>query len=839
MGSGNILIKRFKQHYGLDLKSNDLTRDERFASAMRNAQYKRSGAIEKRKGFQGASVSQGGHGLFEYNRISPSTGLETPELLAASDTLYKSLQSVLTVTYVGADPTALISIYFDTATSQYRCQILEGAAVVLDSALGIGFDEASPVTIDTLRAAIDALANFTATLTGATTTPAAFVETVLNHDLTIDPLAAVARYWSGVNKTVSAPFAGSETNKNAVDFENITSVQVQNVLYLANGYDYTQKYDGQTLYRAGLPDVVSLTTALGGAGAVTGTNYFHKAQYIQIDAVGNVVEGNVLQNATALNPVAQSINVTVANIQAASGFNTNCAVVVGAQVAVNTITVDDGSGGSHTIKSGDTAYFFDAVSAAYVERLVTAVAATTITIAGAAVTVADNAVISNNLRIALYRNETSGGSPTVFFLVAEVPNNSFAATQVHNDNLADASLGAQLIDPLTDRSAPPSGRYISAFRNQLVLAGNEDAPNTVFYSDVESPEYFPAGVTAFDVNSPSGDMITGIGANNEVFAVFQRKSIHVVSGDIAANNIRVDQVTHDLGCAAHATIKDIRGALFFMSDVGPRRMVGGQVPIALGESVDSPVSSRVDPAFEQFVQTDDERFVLKRATAAHDRAGEKYILYIPAESVESGDKYANAQYSRVYAYDYSRDAWLEWTALNMSGGAAFLGEDFFWVERRYSAFATAVTHVAYRRHSLDDAWAYQDNADAIDFSYSSQWEALGEPSVLKQFKQIRVFSLEDLRNNELMLTVKTELNYVHDVTHSEFDLEFSGGGYGISEYGDAAYGDPAESAKKYKLLNGRTRSLRVIFENDREQENVLITGWELECVAPFKPGFKT
>jgi hypothetical protein len=108
------------------------------------------------------------------------------------------------------------------------------------------------------------------------------------------------------------------------------------------------------------------------------------------------------------------------------------------QVSVSTITVDDGSGGSHTMKVGQTAYFYDSVSASFVTREITAVAATTITIAGAAVTVADNAVISNNLRIMILRTVSTG---TIYKFVAEIPNNSFSATQVYTDATADASLG--------------------------------------------------------------------------------------------------------------------------------------------------------------------------------------------------------------------------------------------------------------------------------------------------------------------------------------------------------------------------------------------------------------
>lgn len=834
------LTKRYINHRGLDLKSSDLTRPVEFAADMLNAQYRKTGAPEKRAGYQPHAPSNGGHGFFEYNRIHPTTGVEELIGVSVSNKLHRTKTTTLTVSYSGLNPSAILNLLFDPDTDVYRLQILEGTSTVLDQSLKTGFDESPIYTITTLAAAINAISGFSATVSGDGSISAAFLKITRDYDLVAQSASLQARYWSDVNTTITNPFAGSETNKNDDDFENVTAHQINNVLYLANGYDFTQKYDGQTVYRAGVPTPASISSSLA-AGGVTGTNYYHKAQYIQIDAVGNVVEGNTLRTTTGLSPVGQSMDVTVANIQAGTGFNTNCAIVAGAQVAVNTITVDDGSGGSHTMKVGDTAYFFDGVSAGYVSREVTAIAATTITVAGSAVTVADNAVISNNLRIGIFRNQTSGSTPTVFYLVAEIPNNSFAATQVYNDNLADAALGAQLIEGATDRSPPPKGRYVSAFKNQLVIAGDPDFQNTVYWSDVDGPEYFPnIGTNQADVPSQKGSVITGIAPNNEVFAVFQNPGIHIISGDIATGNIRFDQITSDLGAVAHATIQEIKGTLYFLSDVGPRKMVGGQLPLPLGQAVgdDQFTASRIDPVFDQRGMEDSEIYQLKRAIGFHDRKGEKYWLYLPTESETGGNKHANSN-SLIFAYDYSRDAWLKWNNMNLSGGAIQLGDEILWIERRYSSVNTSVDHVMYRQMRLNDAWDYQDHLLPIEWNYKPQWEALNEPSVYKKFIAIRIFSIEELQNNDLMLTVDTEVNYKPDVSVASFDFDFGGGGYGNNAYGTAPYGDLIEVAQKHRLSGGRFQSFRPIFSNELDQQNVILTGWELEIATPYRLVMKT
>ena len=44
----------------------------------------------------------------------------------------------MNVTYTGSGASATISIFFDTATDQYRYQVVEATNVLVDSALGLG-----------------------------------------------------------------------------------------------------------------------------------------------------------------------------------------------------------------------------------------------------------------------------------------------------------------------------------------------------------------------------------------------------------------------------------------------------------------------------------------------------------------------------------------------------------------------------------------------------------------------------------------------------------------------------------------------------------------------------
>jgi hypothetical protein len=836
----HLIEERYDNHRGINPKANDLTRDRNFASGMLNAQYSRdSGAVEKRKGYQGHAAHVGGYGLFTYNRIDPTTEDADPEVLAIDKNLHTLTENTFTVAYAGAATNCTISILYIPDEDEYKCQIVEGTSTVLDESLGIGFDEASPITLANLKTAIDAVTGFSATITGTTSTPAAFLKSVRNWDLssaTGANFVGVAKYWTQVNSTVTNPFNTSYTNRNDENWENVSAQELQNCIYFANGYTEIYKYDGQTFYRAGVPSVASLTSALGAAGNPNGTNYYHRAQYIQYDAAGNIVEGNLAITASGVNAVNQRITVTVANIQASTGFNTNCAVVAGAQAGVTTITVDNGSGGSHTMKVGDTAYFYDSVTADYIERSVTAVSGTTITISGANVTVADNDVISNNLRIAIYRNKTAGSTPSIFYLVAEIPNNSFAATQAYTDNLADASLGALLIPPITDRSPPPKGKYLASFQNSLIIAGNPTYRRRLYWSDIDGPEYFPTDTNQQDVETISGETLVGIAPSGTVLAIFTNRTTSFLSGTIGDNNIRIETKAYDIGCDAHASIIQVEGFTAWWSGSGPYFSINGQMPEPLGKNQDG--AGRLENVMVQDGMLEEEIFKPKRIVAFNWAAEQKALWFLPAESEDgSNNIYPNSN-SVIYAYDYTRDAWLKWNNINMAAGAVnFLNETYF-QERRYSSFATAIKSIFYRFHNSNDAFDYQDNAGAISWEYDTAWEALGKPSVLKRFLEVKLYSLEEIPNNEFTVTVTQEINYRRDTADIQFTIDFTGVGYGQSAYGTAGYGDTADGTLRHDMYRNRIRSTRLRFSNSEEQANCLISAWEFLIAAPYRPEFK-
>lgn len=821
MSAKNVITKNFGNFKGLDLRSSDLQRPEGYCSAMLNAIHNKSNVISKRKGYQQKMTSLAGKGFETFGNVDLVTNLASEELVSAGDTLYKRITNTLNITYTGSGTVYFSVLFVDT---EYMCSLLVDQVEILNMSLGVGRDETTPVTIANLSSTIDALADFTSTVTGVGTVPAAFLdaqEYVLLESGVLNTFDAYS--FTAVNSPQSIMFPETQSHVNDNDFINASMINARNVLFIGTGYDELMKYDGQNLYRAGMPTGV-LPTSVATADVTTISNSALKyiITYYQKDAKGNIIEGIASAPSAPLNITNDGISVTLTNILANSAFNTNCGIVNGAQISVNTITLDSG----HTLKVGDTAYFKDAISAAYVERNITAIAATTITIAGAAVTVADNAVISNNLRIELYRNTAAG---TTYSLVEELPNNSFAATQTYLDLVADANLGAEYVTPIKPHGLPPKGRFLNYYRNQLFIADNL---NTVYYSDIDNPEYFPPGDQAFDVYTNRGDSIIGLGSLPNLLVVFKGKSIHAATGDFSQDSFRVDQVNKgEIGCVAHHTIKEVNGSLYFLSEKGV---------FSISDSAQlTDLSYNIDPEFTKPGIT----YNLRKAVGMNWVFQDLYVVMLPTETSTAGDYYLDTVNSKVFAYDYTRSSWFQWDNINALGGMILSDNVLWFIERRFSANSGSVVYGAYRFNDTGTYLDYLDHDEAIVFSYGTAWESGEQPSLYKKFLRLKMYSLEgDFKDGEIIpfsVDVAFQFNYIpNDIGTTNLDFTGGGLGYGDDAYSDDAYGSSNLLEVVARMPATKCRSLRMVMTNSEILENILISGYELEVAVPYQEFIK-
>lgn len=819
---------------GLELKSSAVEADPNRSSDMTNFTRLDAAVDTSREGFQrrtDSSVQNGGYGTILYRKVDDTTGAVSLERLMVGSKLYRVKEGSLALTYTGSGASIFVSMLFDETDSAWHFKITEDGVEVLDETLSVGYDEASISTIDDLRATIDALTDFGATLTGSTSTPAAFLPTTENTAFASGALALSYEYVEEVNHPTSATaaFNGLHGQRNAAQFENASHVEMQNVVYIATGYDELKKYDGVDCYRAGLP-LPTIDSISGTSGSVPAGTYRHVVTLEQKDAQGNIFESMVSAEEPTTLGAPGGFSLTVDSVSSNSGFNTDCAIVAGAQSTVNTITVDDGSGGNHTMKVGQTAFFYDEVSADFVEREITSVAATTITVDGAAVTVTDNRVISNNLKFNVYRSLVGGF--TYFFSGIGDANNSFASTQSFTDVVLDANLGGALLDPAlvgAEAGLPLKGKYIEVFRGRLLVSGAPSQPKTVYFSDSASPEAFPAA-NSFQIAGPLNSPISALLAGNEFTWILTDDQAFILVGNLVAGQFRVDLVASEIGCSAHATALDIDGTQYWYGKDGYYATSGGSIP--------AKISDDINTIFTSGKTIDGDVFTSKRAVATYDPTIEKILLYLPVETTIGGNLHPTTD-SRVMVYDRRDREWFQWKGLNLAGGVVEADGKLYWTERRYSSFDSnmAYHHIAQLR--ANSIYDYIDHDVKIDWEYDGHWEDLGEPSIAKKFLRWKGFVVEPTFQANFTLTVKTERNYLKDVSHSSFDVTFGGSsalGWGSGAWGSFPWGHPSSDVtKRVKLKAGKAYSHRVRYSAGAIYTRPVLSAYELEIAPTHKP----
>jgi len=841
MAVQNILQKYFQNFAGIDLRSSDLVRSPNAATNILNAEFRDTGALSKRKGYQYLVRGDQGsgdivaNGLAVWEDTSLTTGAVTERLIAVGDTLYEKLTDTFTITYTGSE-SATYSIALNASTGNWEF-ITKVSGIVTDTqVLGDGTD-AGDMPISTLVTNLNGLTDFTCTGGSvAASEKAAFIPTTIDATISASGTAVTAHYWSKIDtpQGLTDPFSLHWAKRTDTSFENATFAQLSDVIYISNGYDKMCKFDGNRVYRAGLPQALISSVADAGSGSAfsIGDKFDYKVVYEYKDAKENLIFGQLSNASTLTKAAADDNTVTVHNLKESAGtvtndgFNADQAVVNGAQGPVNSITVDSGN----PLKVGDYVYIDDAVSGSIVQRKVTASSDTSITVDGAAVTVGNNDTISN-IKIIVYRtiDYSASGVPGLFYVAKELVNDSANDTQAFTDAVSDATLQAnvQLVEPIKTRGLPPTCKYMIVWRGQLVMSGDIGSVSTVYYSDIESPEYFPPADQAFDVDRP----VTGLFAQDSFLYVFEREKINAINGDFGVDEFTVSSASNEgIGCIAHHTLQEVKGRVMFLSREG----VYGISQEGL-ENIGSPI----DPRFNASAT-----YAFTQAVAYNWRQEDKYLLFLPRLNNSSGDAIsANDATSEIYVFDYFRNAWLQWDNYNFMGGIVDFNDRLHFMRRSTSGGSTPNSELI-RLLATDTEFDYSDHSESITFQYATHWETLGDPSVWKKFLRLKTYAIDStlssFEGDSFNLTVEANHNFDPENIVGTFVIDFSGGalGWGIGEWGNIPWGEPRLKGAKNKLASKKVKSHRLKFTNDTVQENVLISGYELEIATPYRPNIK-
>lgn len=643
------------------------------------------------------------------------------------------------------------------------------------------------------------------------------------------------------------------------DWQLASTAKLNDVLYIAHASERLAKYDGDAIYWAGVPQPDQITTATN-TGTLAGT-YKYIATYIQVDARGNTYESVASVESATVSPSTQSVDLTLPNNFDFAGrtddeeynkFKINRGYANGNQSGVTTINMtwtDPGASAltdNEKLSVGNIVYFLDRSSGNYVSRKITAVTATTITIAGAAVNVNNNDPFSANLRLAIYRTKDSGND---FYLLAELPWN-IEFNGVYNDNTADSSLGAQYLYPLdgSEHVIPPIAGYsldsstpsadcwtsLTTYKSRLIMAGANSAPSEVVFSETNAPEYFPA-TNSFILGEQDSSRITGLYGTERFLIVFKKRSCYRITGSLESNDITVETLSNTVGCISQHSIQQIvyggRSRIVFLAEDGVYEIIEGAPPLEVSFNI------RYEFADRQLIVYPSEipdflRVSLRRATSVVDVKERKYWLYIPYEDISQIPPHVlqttpDGQ-DRVLVYDYGladrgeQPQWYKWDDINMSGGAVLFDGLPVW-----QYYATHYNTQLRRKTDREDKWAAFDHVSVITSFVEFGSLNGSSPDVLSKFLRVKLCSLDHKVVDSFTVSLKTLLDYEWFNNTTNYNaLTMSFGSSQTNQRAVQSLRDVQAFALRYRL------------DHSTAGERPILTAIVTEIVIPFTERLK-
>lgn len=558
----------------------------------------------------------------------------------------------------------------------------------------------------------------------------------------------------------------------------------------------------------------------------------------EIQLRDNITNAWISRSVTALNLSANTVTISGAAINVLDGdpiYITNpdddkfpnwTGLVNGNQTGVNTILTD-----LQNLRAGQPAYFFDRKTEQYVERLVISYSGgSSITIEGDPVDVNDHDVISVGLKINIYRTLNSGND---LYLVESIPHNGFYPQTVYVDDTSDGELerfGLKYIPPPREYDPPPKCSIVNSHQGLLILAGARDNPNTIFFSEPQNIEGFPAATNAIDIPFTTEGPITGIVSESGMLVVFKKLGRAYIRGDLANNSFIVEVVEDGIGSYCHNAIQKIPTGVIFPSRLGFQLLVNGEL--------DSNFAARTAEIFngQEYKQkpkniietTNESKLVFERAIAVNDFTKGLYLCYVPSESGKVGTSRHPTGGESWFCYDYRRNAWFDYlpgeSKMNAYCGIVVSGEDLYY-GGLYKDDAGVLSSVLWKEHRTGTLYDYADNTKAIDFDLPTSWDHANEPSVFKKFLRLKTWMLSAQNFiGAFTLRIRSYFEFQSTTSHSDFEETFSAS---------------TVIEQTHKLKAGQNaRSMKLRFSNNVLHECPVITGYEYETKNVYRPEIK-
>lgn len=458
-------------------------------------------------------------------------------------------------------------------------------------------------------------------------------------------------------------------------------------------------------------------------------------------------------------------------------------------------------------------------------------------------TIADNAVISNNARINIYRNKGEGLAPSAFdsvypllYLLDIIPNNPFSATTAYGDVYRDSRLSILWEQKIEIGAVPFEAdaglsKHVTichAHQGRMYLAGDPENINVLYRSDLLfGPEWYnPFGAADLNLETKVASKITAIGSTSDNLVVGKSRGIKLISGDLGSDtNIRVDDISFELGLVNQASTVSAIDKCIGITQLGPIEIAtSGQFQF-IG-SQDLGTKSRLEGVFKQG------DLDLNYAAATVNMEKGYFVFYVPnKQNVGLTTDLANSynQFSQqaslitnqpdnwgsCYVYITTQDAWFEWNRLEATGGA------YIKDGRLHTAAQGSVGLLLCGESDSKTLSDYADYNEGIEMDIATNWIHLNEPYLFKQFISASVQNTErdELSQESYQAVLSAEKDWVEDVSQTS---------QAILDLDSVSY-------RKVKIKGNKSRSMRIRAVSSEICTRPCITGITVEISAPFRP----
>jgi len=424
------------------------------------------------------------------------------------------------------------------------------------------------------------------------------------------------------------------------------------------------------------------------------------------------------------------------------------------------------------------------------------------------------------IEILILRTTDNGN---LFFVVDTITNDPLNASQVYSDTAVDSDLVNDYTLPPFELNQLPICRYVDVWRGQIVLTGDPQAVNRVYYSDVIYPEGFSLS-NSFETSTRSGGPNSGVISIDNILFVFKPTSITAVTGDLATSQFQVDTLSDEgIGCLSNATLVESRGRIWFLGRRGIYSVNNEGVRLE---------SDPLTPIFT----TELRDITTLRSVGFYWINDEVLLFSLPKMSSSGSERYVE-QDSRILAYHVQTAKWTVWSGIDFSSGIN-QDQDDVWFCGSFLDSNNVVNKSTSQFLRTFTRFDYADQVSPIRWEYKANWETLGEPSVPKKFVRLKLYSLDTplqaFVSTDFSIDIETNHDYIDEIV-SKTSLAFSedGSGWGAFPWGQAPWGEIKSLTRRTRLLPKKARSLRTVLKNSELYENVLLSGFEFEVAAIY------